>query len=281
MTRRAAMLALLLAGSLLLPAGARAPPPALLILGPTDGAIVGGGDPVVIIFSLTDFTLVQPGRIGQVPGPTEGHVSVFVDGALDRILIRVEPVVLPLPSGPHTIRLELTESDGSPIVPEVSATVRVTATRGPASGIPGIAITYPPYDLSTGHDVYVSVAVTNFTLVAPEGRPNAPNEGHLVVLLNEKYHGELATHEPAFLVDLPDGHSTITVRLVNNDGTALSPDASTSTRVYIKGANPLLSEVISGGIVVLLVALLAVATRRGRAGVGPRGEDRDAEHRPD
>jgi hypothetical protein len=260
-----AMVAAVLVG-LALP-GARAPPPGIAILSPADGTIVGDGAAVVVAFSVTDFALVQPGRVGQVPAPAEGHVRVLVDGALDRVLDRVEPILLELPSGPHVIRLQLAGNDGAPLVPDASAQVSVTVTRGPATGQPAVAITYPPYDLRTGHDVYVAVRVENFSLVSPDGRPNAPNEGHLVFLLNGEYHTQ-TVEQAAFFVDLPDGYDTFTVRLVNNDGTPLTPDVTASTRVYIKGANPTVSEAVSGGLVLLLLALLAAVARRRLAGHG-------------
>ena len=43
----------------------------------------------------------------------------------------------------------------------------------PAVGTPEIEILFPPYDLRTGHDVYVAVGISNFTVVEPRGRPNA------------------------------------------------------------------------------------------------------------
>jgi len=267
--RRAAFAAIALVVLLGALPGVRAQP-TLAILSPADGAVIGAGSEVVVHFSLTDFTLVQPGMVGQINNATEGHLAVYVDGVLHRQVTRVEPIVLRLESGPHDILLQLLGNDGAALVPTVSASVRVTATRGPAVGTPAVEILYPPYDLRTGHDVFLAARATNFTIVPRDGRPNAPNEGHLVILLNGEYYSETSSAQPAFLVDLPDGYDTFTVRLVNNDGTPLSPDVTASTRVYIKGANPMVGEIVGGGTVVLLLILLFVAARRR---LTPRGKD--------
>jgi len=259
---------LLLLGALITP-GVRAPPPTLTILSPAYGAVIGDGADVIVQFAVADFTLVQPGRVGQTDNATEGHLAVFVDGVFVRTVTRVEPIVLPLASGSHQILLRLRGNDGVPLVPDVSASVDVTVTRGPAAGPPGVEILHPPYDLRTGHDVYLDTRVTNFTLVAAEGRPNAPNEGHLVVLLNGAYYTEVSGTEPAFLVDLPDGYNTFTVRLVNNDGTPLTPDVTASTRVFIKGANPLYGQLTGGGTVAILLLLLFIAAWRRLKGQRP------------
>src|SRR5207249_8835621 len=121
--------------------------------------------PVIVSFAISNFALVQPGRVGQTVNPTEGHVDLYVDGAYSRLLTRVEPISLSLPSGPHGIRLQLVQSDGSPLAPDVSASVRVLTTHGPAVGTPTIANVRPTPGAETGHDVNLAVDVTNFSLV--------------------------------------------------------------------------------------------------------------------
>src|SRR5207249_8686137 len=116
---------------------AKAAAPTLTILSPSDGALVPGGDPVVVRFAVSDFTMVQPGKAGQVGNPNEGHARAYLDGQVVRLVTDPEPFSLSLPSGPHTIRMQLFADDGTPLSPDVSASVRIIATQGPAAGVPG------------------------------------------------------------------------------------------------------------------------------------------------
>jgi len=54
--------------------------PSLSILTPANDQVVGNGTPVIVSFAVANFVLVQPGRVGQVGTPTEGHVDLYVDG---------------------------------------------------------------------------------------------------------------------------------------------------------------------------------------------------------
>ena len=227
--------------------------------------MVGNGTPITVDFLVSNFVLAQPGRVGQIGSPTEGHVDVYVDGAYAWMAAQVEPIVLPLASGPHTILLRLVMDNGTALTPDVSASVRVVATHGPAAGIPTIAIVSPRPGQLTGHDVYVSVEVSNFTFVDAHGQPNAPNEGHVELFLAGVLRQDLSRYDTGFLVDLPDGNNTITARLVNNDHTPLTPDASASVTITVKGASvSVLSETMSGGIALLLAAILVVLLLRRR-----------------
>lgn len=268
MSRAALLLVALIALTLPIPSARAAP--GLSILSPTDGALIGDGAPVVLSFTASDFTFVQPGRVGQVPGPGSGYAEVRVDGRLERIVTAIEPIVLLLESGAHTLTIELRASDGSALAPPVRESVEVTVTRGPATGSPAVRILFPPAELRTGHDVYVGVAVSNFTLVDPRGQPNAPNEGHLEFAIDGAYHQELASYAPGFLVDLEDGWNTLMVRLVNNDGTPLSPDVTASTRVYIKPSSGASTQLFYAAVAAGLVVLLAVAVHRRLRGTAPR-----------
>ena len=239
--------------------------PTLTIVSPVDGAVVGYGTPAIVQFLVSNFVLVQPGRVGQVVNATEGHVDVYVDGGYAWMATRVEPIVLPLSSGPHTIRLQLVGNDGAPLSPDVNKSVRVMTTHGPAAGIPRIAIVSPRPGQLTGHDVYVSVEVSNFTFVDAHGQPNAPNEGHFELFLAGVLRQDLSRSDTGFLVDLPDGNNTITARLVNNDHTPLSPDVSANVTIKVKGTSvSVLSETLSGGVAILLAAILAVLIFRRR-----------------
>lgn len=238
--------------------------PTLVITSPAEGAVIGNGSPAVVTFTVSGFVLVQPGRVGQVPSPSEGYVNVYVDGAVARLVTQVQPISLPLASGPHTIRLELVQSNGTPLSPDVSDTVHVVATQGPAGGVPKISIITPVKGQQTGHDIYVYVAVSNFTIVPAHGQPNAPNEGH-VQIVSGRFVQDLGPSNFGFLVDQPDGNNTVTARLVNNDYTPLSPDVSTNVTFFVKiAADPLPSEELTAGIGVVLGGILVVLLYRRR-----------------
>ena len=250
--------------------------PTLVIVSPADRTVVGNGTPITVDFLVSNFVLAQPGRVGQIGSPTEGHVDVYVDGAYTWMATQVEPIVLPLASGPHTILLRLVMDNGTALTPDVSASVRVVATHGPAAGIPTIAIVSPRPGQLTGHDVYVSVEVSNFTFVDAHGQPNAPNEGHLELFLGGVLRQDLSRYGTGFLVDLPDGNNTITARLVNNDHTPLTPDVSASVTITVKGASvSVLSETMSGGIALLLAAILVVLLLRRRKALARIAKERN------
>jgi len=242
----------------------RAAGPSLSILSPVNDQVVGNGTPVTVHFAVSNFALVQPGRVGQTVNPTEGHVDMYVDGAYSRLLTRVEPISLSLESGPHLIRLQLVQSNGSLLTPDVSASVRVLTTHGPAVGTPTIAIVWPKPAAETGHDVYFAVVVTNFTFVDAHGQPNAPNEGHLQLVLNGVIQ-EPRAYDLGFIVDMPDGDNAVTARLVNNDNTPLSPDVSTSVMFHIAGPpDPIGSEQLTGSVSGILAVILVVLLSRRR-----------------
>ena len=251
--------------------------PSLSILAPAKDQVIGNGTPVILSFAVANFVLVQPGRVGQVANAGEGHVDLYVDGAYSRLLTRVEPVSLPLGSGPHTIRLQLVQDNGTPLSPDVSASVRIVATHGPAAGTPTITIVSPRPGPTIAHDVYFAVEVTNFTLVDSYGQPNAPNEGHVQLFLNGALNQELRAYDLGFIVDMPDGNNTVVARLVNNDNTALSPDVSASVTIGILGAaDPTASEQVTAGVtLVLAVILLVLLLRRRKAArrFAPRNEE--------
>src|SRR3989442_5204714 len=202
--------------------------PSLSILTPANDQVIGNGTPVIVSFAVANFVLVQPGRVGQIGSPTEGHVDLYLDGVYSRLLTRVEPVSLPLESGPHTIRLQLVQDNGTPLNPDVFASVRVMATHGPAVGTPTITIVSPKPGPTIWPDLYFAIEVTNFTLVDAHGQPSAPNEGHVQLFLNGVLHQEPRAYDLGFIVDMPDGNSTVIARLVNNDNTPLNPDVSAS-----------------------------------------------------
>ncbi|HYT01201.1 MAG TPA: hypothetical protein VEO20_11130 [Thermoplasmata archaeon] len=280
-SRRASLVTLALLGLLVI--AIASPPvaaasPTLTILSPSNDAVIGNGTPVVVAFAVSNFVLVQPGRVGRVVSPTEGHMDVYVDGSYSQMVTRVAPISLPLESGPHAIRLQLVTSDGAPLSPDVNASVRITATHGPAVGNPGIRIVSPIPGQLTGHDVYFAVQLANFTWVDAHGQPNAPNEGHVQFFLGGTFQQEPRAYQDAFVVDMHDGNNTVTARLVNNDGTPLTPDVSATVTIFVKGApDPRASEEFTAGVSVALALILAVLIVRRRKAVARVAESKGNE----
>ena len=243
--------------------------PSLTIVSPADGAVIANGTPVLVDFRVSNFVFVQPGRLGQVGSPTEGHANVFLDAQYVRLLTTVEPFSLSLTSGAHTVRIQLVTDSGTPLNPDVSATVSVVATHGPGGGIPRIQILSPTPLEATGHGIYVSYRIENFTLVEPRGQPNAPNEGHVQLLVESHVVMELIQYEPVLLVSLPEGDITIEARLVNNDNTPLNPDASSSVPIHVVASSAVSLPLVSnGGVALLLAFILVVLVLRRRKVVG-------------
>src|SRR5207245_7043380 len=195
----------------------------------------------------------------------EGHANVLLDAQVVRLLTDLEPFSLPLTSGPHAIRIQLVADNGTSLNPDVSASVRVVATQGPAAGVPRITILSPTRLESTGHGIYVSYRIENFTLVEPRGQPNAPNEGHVQLRVEGYVVMEVIQYEPVLLVSLPEGDVTISVRLVNNDNPTLTPDARANVPLHVVASSavslPLLSD---GGVALLLAFILVVLILRRR-----------------
>jgi hypothetical protein len=215
------------------------PPPTLTIVSPANNAVIGNGSPLSIVFVVTNFNLTAPGSAGPGPTANQGHVNVYVDGNLTAVAS--EPtVVLALESGSYNVRLRLVFDNGTPLTPDVSSSIAVTLTHGPAVGTPRlqisfVEITYPiPKDL-LGDDIAISFRLTDFALVPPGRRLPVPNEGRVSVFLDGAYITGITHFEPVHFSDLPDGDHTIVLRLVDSAGQPLSPDVADSVTIHVEG----------------------------------------------
>jgi len=237
---------LLVAGLLLLmsglPAanvGAAPPPPTLTIVSPADNAVIGNGSPLVVLFVVSNFNLTEPGTAGPGPATNEGHVNVYVEGNLTTVVSR-PTVALALESGTYHVQLRLVSDNGTPLTPDVTSSITVTLTHGPAAGAPRIEITYleifyPIHGDLWGDDITISFRIGNFTLVPPGRRESVPNEGRVRVLVDGLVFKDITSFEPAHFSDLPDGDHTVTLRLVDGAGQPLNPDASDSRTFRVEG----------------------------------------------
>jgi len=221
----------LLGGSGLMAPNVRAAPgPTLSIVSPANNAIVGDGSPVAIVFAVTNFNLTE-----QDAGPStpdSGHAAVLVDGGFAETS-STNTVVIPLPSGPHSIRLQLVMNNGSALNPDVTASVAVMVTRGPATGAPGLSIVSPREGALLGTDSTVSFRVTNFVLV-PAGDPaGVPNEGRIRVRLDGANYSELTDAAPLHL-NLKDGPHTLTLELIDNGGQSLTPAVAATLHISVR-----------------------------------------------
>ncbi len=207
-----------------------APDPTLSIVSPSPNAVIGNGSPVVVVFAVTNFNLTDPGS--GPSSPDSGHVDIFVDGRWTA-KASVNTIVLALPSGPHTIRLQLVMDNGSALNPDVTAAVAVIVTQGPAGGTPGLSIFSPREGALLGTDSTISFRVTNFVLVALGGPEGVPNEGHVRVLLDGSYYADLTDLAPLHL-NLKDGPHTVTLQLVDNAGSPLNPDVRVSLHITVQ-----------------------------------------------
>src|SRR2546427_4234193 len=210
--------------------GRGAPLPTLSIISPTPNEVIGNGTPVAIVFAVTNFNLTEPGN--GTSSPDSGHVDVFVNDTRTAQL-SVNTIALALPSGPHAIRLQLVTDNGSSLNPDVTASVAVMVTRGPAGGTPGLSIVFPREGALVGTDSTLSFRVTNFVLVAPGGPAGVPNEGHLLVRLDNAPDAVLTDDAPLHL-NLKDGPHTVTLQLVDDEGGPLNPDVSVSLHLTVQ-----------------------------------------------
>ena len=210
-----------------------ASPPTLSILSPANNSVVGNGSPLLISFIVFNFNFTQPGTNGQTNAPNEGHLHVIVDGNYTEIIVQVQTITLSLPDGAHLIRLQLVNNDHSALSPDVSRWLAVKMTHGPAGGAPSIVILSPKTGTTVGADVDVSFAVFNFAMVQPYGQKNAPNEGHVHVLIDGAYNQLVASVETVHVTGLGGGSHTIALQLVNNDHTPISPAVSASITVTV------------------------------------------------
>ena len=196
--------------------------PVLLNGSPVQQAFnVTGGLPSVNVTPTPTVNVTPTPTVNVTPAPT---VNVTPTPTVN---------VTPAP----TVNVTPTPTVNVTPAPTVNVTPTPTVTPTPPAAEANVTIIEPMEGASipTGN-VTVSVNVTNFTLVEPTGQPNAPGEGHLHYYLD----APIPTNEsePAipptggYVVsanlthtweNVTPGEHNLSVQLVNNDHTPLSP----------------------------------------------------------
>jgi plastocyanin len=235
------------------------PAPSITITAPTGNIIPQIGD-VTVSVQVSNFTLVDKLSRANVPG--EGHIHYFMD--VDAPTIPGEPAVTAagtyaataatsytwhnVGGGPHKFSVELVNNDHTPLTPPVVATVTVTVL--PEIGPPSVVITTPKdgSTIPTGN-VTVSIQVSNFNVVDEQGQANASHEGHIHYFLDvdaPTTPGEAAIPTSGTWAHVADttytfgnvaaGTHTISVELVNNDHTPLTPPVVAKVTFTVQAA---------------------------------------------
>ena len=107
--------------------GARPSSPAkLAILSPTNGEVVHGSS-VVLRVSLKDAKIVPSTTLTVVPD--QGHLHVYLDGALVTMTGSLRTVIPNVAAGQHILRVEFVASDHAPFDPRVIQQVAFEAKR--------------------------------------------------------------------------------------------------------------------------------------------------------
>lgn len=183
--------------------------------------------------------------VGTTPGKVagQGHIHYLVDGAPapgDYATTSKTFTITGLSAGEHTITAELTNNDHSSLSPRVFQDVKVRAVAPPTptpSPAPTLTIVSPTAGASgSSFSVRVDVADHEF---APVGTAaNKAGQGHIHYLVDGKpAPGDYATTSKTFTVSgLSAGEHTITVELVNNDHSSLSPKVSREVKVNVAAA---------------------------------------------
>jgi len=214
---------------------------------PDDGFTVSG-DRFEVRANVEGLTL-DGTKIGlpAAQNPGVGHWHVYVDGKYAGLSVS-DVISLPndampaIAPGEHEIKVQLHNTDHTPVEPEVTDTINVNVpeelTYTQAAGDPSISIVEPADGATVGDRVEVQVQVDGFTLDGTKiGQPAARNAGvgHWHVYVDGKYAG-LSVSD---VISLPNdamptiaaGQHEIKVQLHNTDHTPLQPEVTDTVNV--------------------------------------------------
>jgi hypothetical protein len=217
------------------------------VVEPDDGFTVDG-DRLEVRVDVEGLTL-DGTKIGLPAAQNAGvgHWHIYVDGKYAGLSVSD---VISLPSdampkmgaGEHEIRVQLHNTDHTPVEPEATDTINVNVpeelTYTQASGDPSISIVEPADGATVDDRVEVQVEVGGFTLDGTKiGQPAAqnPGVGHWHVYVDGKYAGLSVSDVIALPNDamptIAAGQHEIKVQLHNTDHTPLEPEVTDTVMV--------------------------------------------------
>lgn len=203
--------------------------PSFKVLAPSQGDILYTDQVKVSIASfhheLVDF------RQHMQPEKGQGHIHLWLDTdpsnpKLAYKMINGEPAVFEnIPTGRHTLTVQLVGNDHKPIEPAVKQVITFTTAKTPSLTVKG------PKEGETiyGDNVTVSSELSGFKLSDFRTKSGvAAEEGHLHLWLdtdvtNPKLAFKQITQEPVTFENIKPGDHTLTVQLVGADHKPISP----------------------------------------------------------
>ncbi len=204
--------------------------PKVQIVGPASGGALAAGD-LTVQAEVLNFQLAD--QVGAAAAAGIGHVVFTLDGqaaAAGSSIVSTDgrAVFANVAPGTHTLRAELVNNDGTPLVPAVAAQVLFTTDTNPRIRIE------PPAngDILKSGSLAVSVAVDSFNVVDPLGRVATPGEGQVRYSLDGGPPETTGTTTHSW-ADVPPGVHVITTELVTTDGQPLVPAVVASISVYV------------------------------------------------
>jgi hypothetical protein len=192
-------------------------------------------------------------KIGQpaAQNPGVGHWHVYVDGKYAGLSVS-DVVSLPndamptIAAGAHEIKVQLHNTDHTPVVPEATDAVNVTFPKAltytaDATGTPSIKVVSPADGASVNGRVVVQVAVAGITLDGTKiGLPaeQNPGVGHWHVYVDGKYAGlsvsDVISLPNDAMPSITPGPHEIKVQLHHTDHTPLTPEVTDTINLTFK-----------------------------------------------
>jgi|GEM_PF-551387 len=236
--------------------------PQVTITSPQNGASLPAGS-VTVTIQVSNFNIVD--KQGQAKTVGEGHVHYYMDvsplpsdpakpaipadaNAVWAHEAATSHTFTNVPPGTHTFSVQLANNDHTPVTPLATASVTVTVT---GSVNPSVTITSPKDGATVAAgNVPVTIQVSNFNVVDRQGQPSVPGEGHVHYYLDvsplptnpsspaipasaSAVWAHIAATSYTF-TNVSAGTHTISVQLVNNDHTPVTPLATQSVTVTAK-----------------------------------------------
>jgi hypothetical protein len=201
------------------------------ITSPNNGGTVG---PIVdVAWNVTGITL-DSAAIGGANEADHGHVHVYVDDVYIDATGEAGYTLTDITEGAHTIKAVLASNDHT----EYSISDSVSVTSGPPT-LPVVAITSPAFGTTlSGSSVELGLLIQNFIFSEDIGGENEVSHGHYHVIVDGNYFDLSTDPDSAWVTRLNPGPHDITVELVNNDHTSLTPAASDTIEVTVAEGAP-------------------------------------------